>query len=191
MNKKDLYNDFLTYQELIEEQVGKKLEIATISHGIVGYQINPEVLNEVIDVLAQNGDISNDEKTKNIYKNSYLFARKVAYHDSFKGSRGLLYHQIMEELFGHAKQVIRGVSGFGMKNCDDDVIPFEYSECLSFHNQEELIDCFGLEDGQWKSPVFVAKKYGSNYQDKNFASFCSNFIDKLYQKNLKTKGLNR
>ncbi len=174
----NLYNEFLIYQELIEKEERKKLEITTISNGVFGYQINPEVLNKIIDYLALNGNIKNDETTKNIYKNSYLFARKVAYQDLMIGSRGMLHDEIMEEIFNHTSKI------FSRTIPKENIIPFKYSEIIS---SNKLIDCYGLEDGNWKNPTEMTKKYGPANQDKLFITFCAKFIDKLYRKKQKEK----
>ena len=177
MKEENLYYEFLKQKDVVEDSVGKKLEVAIISNGVVGYQIDPSVLNTVIDVLALNGDIQNDEKIKNVYKNSYLFARKVAYYDFYMGSRGLLHDTIMSEIFSNAVKAIKGLRPMISYDKNGDVVPFEYSECLNMSNQDKLIDCYGLEDGICKNPKEITGKDGT------FVSFCSRFIDRLYKKN--------
>ena len=184
MNKKSLYDEFLINQNLVELERGKKLEENFIKDGRFVYSINPDILDSIIDVLAFNGSIKNDEVTKNIYKNSYLFARKVAYHDYFKGSRGLLHDQIMEEIFENAVDVINNLQS-SSKNLTD-AIRYEYSGCFNLKlYQNELIDNFGLKDGKIKRVSVGSKKHNSIDASNAFMWFCNLFIDSTYKKTLK------
>ena len=187
MNKKDLYNEFLINQEIIEEVHGKKLEETKVHlNGVMEYDLNTDVLDTVIDVLAKNGNFSDDDVTKNIYKNSYLLARRVAYQDFCHGSRGYNRDAIMKEIFEDAKSCIYNTR-ISARNFSDS-IKYEFAGCSNCRKyQEELIDYFGLNDGELKSSVDIARKYGSVNPNVAFDWFCNLFLDKINKLNRSKK----